>query len=175
MTNSGFSHAIAIAKGNFLSISPHPARRSRHQTMKLTAHHRKIYDREVDPDIWWQRHRGGIEELVKEVEEPWLTFPGILNHQNLPQNYYWRFVDLLPRLGRLCRDGHIHSLIAEIDFSKIRWSPQAKNTSRSAAKQHVLSYLSFSLNCKTRWGSWMVVIARLLVLRRYIPIVTVDW
>ena len=84
---------LLLPRKNSYQISPLPARRSWHQTIKLSAHEWG----KLTLMLMMNTQRSKLKSWWKRLKKLWLTFPRILNHQNLPQNYYWRFMDLLPR------------------------------------------------------------------------------
>jgi len=144
--------------------------------MKLTAHHRRYTTGKLTL-ILMTKHREEIEELVKEVKKAWLTFPGILKPSKLAaklllkvRGIYW------PRWVAWCRDGHIHSLIARNwFFRRFRWSPQAKKYKEVLRNSMCWATWASPLLARSLGFMEWCHSSLVVFLRRYIPIVTVEW
>ena len=113
MTNSCFSHAIAIAEGKFLSNLTPPSKKKPASNNEVdSSPSEDIRTGEVDPDIDDKDTEEEIEELVKEVEEALADLPRNSEPSKLAAKLLLKVRGFIAKVGRLCRDGHIHSLIA---------------------------------------------------------------
>src|SRR5882724_5138181 len=113
MTNSCFSHAIAIAKGNFLSNLTPPSKKKPASNNEVdSSPSEDIRTGEVDPDIDDKDTEEEIEELVKEVEEALADLPQNYEPSKLAAKLLLKVRRFIAKVGCLCHDSHIHSLIA---------------------------------------------------------------
>jgi hypothetical protein len=163
MTNSCFSHAIAIAEGKFLSnLTPSSKKKPALNNQVDSSPSEDIRAGEVDPDVDDEDTEEEIEELVKEVEEVLADLPQNSEPSKLAAKLLLKVRGFIAKVGCLFRGSHIHSPI--LIFRRFADRHKQRNTSRSAAKQRVLSCLSFSPIARLVGVHGMV--ARLLVLKK---------
>ena len=107
MTNSCFSHAIAIAERKFLSNLTPPNKK------KPASNNQVDSSRvgEVDPDVDDEDTEEEIEELVKEVEEALADLPQNSEPSKLAAKLLLKVCGFIAKVGCLFCGGHIHSLI----------------------------------------------------------------
>src|SRR5882724_2150271 len=109
MTNSCFSHAIAIAEGKFLSNLTPPSKKKLASNNEVDSSPLEdIQMGEVDPDVDDADTEEEIEELVKEVEEALADLPQNSEPSKLTAKLLLKVCGFIAKVGRLCCDSHIH-------------------------------------------------------------------
>ena len=107
MTNSCFSHAIAIAEGKFLSNLTFPSKKKPASNNQVDSSRAG----EVDPDVDDEDTEEEIEELVKEVEEALADLPQNSEPSKLAAKLLLKVRGFIAKVGCLLHGSHIHSLI----------------------------------------------------------------